>query len=27
MRKDADGGLGASLAEKDMQHLIEWLVS
>jgi len=27
MRKDADGGLGATLAEKDMQHLIEWLVS
>jgi hypothetical protein len=27
MRKTADGGLGASLAEKDMQQLIEWLVS
>lgn len=26
-RKAPDGGLGASLAEKDMQHLIEWLVS
>jgi len=27
LRKTADGASGASLAEKDMQHLIEWLVS
>lgn len=26
-RKSPDGGAGANLAEKDMQHLIEWLVS
>lgn len=27
LRKSADGGPGAALAEKDMQQLIEWLVS
>ncbi len=27
LRKSPDGGLGAGLVEKDMQHLIEWLVS
>jgi hypothetical protein len=27
LRKAPDGGTGAGLAEKDMQHLIEWLVS
>jgi hypothetical protein len=27
LRKTADGAPGASLGEKDMQHLIEWLVS
>jgi hypothetical protein len=27
LRKSADGGPGAGLSEKDMQHLIEWLVS
>ena len=27
LRKTPDGGLGEDLAEKDMQYLIEWLVS
>jgi hypothetical protein len=27
LRKTADGGTGPSLGEKDVQHLIEWLVS
>src|SRR5262245_1599863 len=27
VRKTADGGVGAGLAEQDMQRLIEWLVS
>jgi hypothetical protein len=27
LRKAPDGGSGAGLVEKDMQHLIEWLVS
>lgn len=27
LRKSSDGGAGAALTEKDLQHLIEWLVS
>ena len=27
LRKSADGGVGSGLSEKDLQHLIEWIVS